>query len=191
MKKSLIIGIILIIICIGLTVYKDFINKPVNLKNITNTGLKEENKKVFLDATFVAGTITSYDDNSFYVMFGDGVQYIVYLSNKEANKINRYLLDNPDDSYHIEGITKLIPSEIEENGKKFVKEWLDNNHTHDGSEEENHTHNITTEEFYHYFGYVYLDNTYNLSIMAIIIYLTGIMGALLVVNYINTKYHLL
>ena len=191
MKRSLIIGIILIIVCISLTVYKDFINKPVNINNITNTGLKEENRKVYLDATFVAGTIVLNDDNSFYVMFGDGVQYIVYLSNKEANKINNYLLDNPNDSYHIEGVTKLIPRSLEENGKKFVKEWLDTNHNHDGSEEESHTHNITSEEFYHYFGYVYLDNTYNLSLITIIIYITGITGVLFITNYGNTKYHFL
>ena len=36
MKKSLIIGIILIIICLGLTVYEEFINKPVNINTITN-----------------------------------------------------------------------------------------------------------------------------------------------------------
>ena len=186
MKKSLIIGIVLIIICLGLTIYNEFINRPVNLYTITNSGKKLENKKVYLDITFVAGTITDH----YYVMFGDGVQYIVYIDNREANKINRYLLDNPESSYKIYGITKLIPNSIEENGKKFVKEWLDNNHNHSGEIEE-HDHNITTDEFYHYFGYVYLDTKNNFEIIKLINYLTGIVGILIVFYSINTKYHLI
>ncbi len=186
MKKSLIIGIILVIISLGLTVYSEFIDTRININDITNKGLKDENKKVYLNATYVAGTIT----DNYYVMFGDGVQYIVYIDKKEANKISNYLLDNPEDSYRIEGITKLIPTYLEENGKKFVKEWLDNNHTHN-EEEENHSHDITTNDFYHYFGYVYLDTTTNNNLIKIIIYITGIAGVLFIFNYVNTKYHLL
>ena len=78
---------------------------------------------------------------------------------------------------------------MEENGKKFVKEWLDNNHTHDGSEEENHTHVINTEQFYQYFGYVYLDTTTSFSFIKLIIYLTGIFGVLSIIYYLNTRYH--
>ena len=183
MKKSLFIGIILLLCCLGLTIYHEF-NK-INIYEITNKGLKEENTKVYLESTFVAGTIIGNNDKSYYVMFGDGVQYIVYIDNKEANRINRYLLDNPESSYKIDGITKLIPTELEENGKKFVKEWLDNNHTHE-QEEENHTHDITTEDFYHYFGYVYLEVNNN-PLIKIIIGITGIIGALLVVNYYVKK----
>ena len=117
MKKSLIIGIILVVISFGLVIYNEFIDTPINIHELTNTGSKKENTKVYLDATFVAGTITGNNKKSYYVMFGDGVQYIVYIDNKEANKINKYLLDNPDNSYRIEGVTKLIPSDMEENGK--------------------------------------------------------------------------
>ena len=183
MKKVLIIGITLIIITIGLVIYLE-IDKPINIYNITSKGLKEENKKVFLDTTFVAGTIT----DNYYVMFGDGVQYIVYIDEKEAVKINKYLLDNPDNSYRIEGITKLIPSDFEINGKKFVKEWLDHSHNHN-EEEENHSHDITTNQFYEYFGYVYLDTNINNNLLKIIIYITGITGILFTLYYINTKYH--
>ena len=188
MKKALIIGIVLISATIGLTIYSEFINKNVNIHDITNKGLKKENEKVYLDATFIAGTITNDDKNSFYVIFGDGVQYIVYMNNNEASKINKYLLDNPDGSYKIEGITKLIPTSMEENGKKFVKEWLDNNHTH-GEENETHSHDITTDEFYHYFGYVYLDSTSHFDLIKILIYVTGTVGLLFIISFINTKYH--
>ena len=187
MKKIKIIGIILLVISLGLIIYKEFINPPVNIHTITNSGEKKENTKVYLDATFVAGTITGNNKESYYVMFGDGVQYIVHINNNKANKINRYLLDNPDSSYKIKGITKLIPKDMVENGRKFVKEWLDNNHNHSGVEE-NHTHNITEDDFYHYFGYVYLEET-NFDIINLIIYITGITGLLIVLYAINVKYH--
>ena len=123
-------------------------------------------------------------------MFGDGVQYIVYMDSQKANKISSYLLDNPEKSYHINGVTKLIPSSMEDNGKKFVKEWLDNNHHHDEEAvEENHSHDINTDEFYQYFGYVYLDSMISFSFVRLFIYLTGITGIVFIVNYLNTKYH--
>lgn len=189
MKKSLIIGIILIIISLGIVIYNELVNKPVNIYSITNTGSKKENVKVYLDATFIAGSVTSDSENGYYVIFGDGVQYIVYMNNKEASRINNYLMDNEEKSYHIIGTTKLIPSEMEENGKKFVKEWLDNNHNHE--EVTDHSHDITTDDFYHYFGYVYMDANNGFNIVNIIFYLTGILGILFIVNYLNTKYHLI
>lgn len=189
MKKCLIIGIILLLISISLTIYEEFITPRVNIHEITNTGSKKENAKVYLDTTFVAGTITGDDEKSFYVMFGDGVQYIVYMDNTKANKINKFLLDNPDDSYKIEGTTKLIPNTLEENGIKFVKEWLDHSHNHESIEE--HSHEITIDEFYQYFGYVYLDTTNYSNIVKIIIYITGIMSILFIISYVNTKYHLI
>ena len=192
MKKGLIIGIILIIISLGLFIYQEFIDSPKNLYSITNSGMKIENKKAYIDATFVAGTITNDDNYAYYVMFGNGVQYIIHMNNKEASKISRYLLDNEEDSYYIEGVTKIIPEEMVEHGKKFVKEWLDNNHNHDGVEvEEGHTHEITTDDFYHYFGYVYLDCTNSFSIIKLIMFLTGISGILVVFYSLNTKYHLI
>ncbi len=192
MKKCLIIGIILIVICMVLTIHNEFINGPVNINEITNRGLKDENRKVYLDATFVAGTITSDNDNSYYVMFGDGVQYIVYISDLEATKINRYLLDNPEASYRIEGVTKLIPSSMEEDGIKFVNEWLNTNHHHDEEEiEEGHTHNITVDEFYHYFGYVYLNVESSFNFIKLIIYISGILGLTMILYYLNSRYHLI
>lgn len=188
MKKSLIIGIILLILCLGLVIYHEFINGPINIHEITNTGSKEKDVRVYLDATFVAGTITGNEEKSFYVMFGDGVQYIVNISNSKAHKINQFLLDNPESSYRIEGVTKLIPSTMEEPGKKFAKEWLDHSHNHE-EKEENHSHDVTTEDFYHYFGYVYLDTTTGLDLIRLFIYLTGSLGVLFVINYFNSKYH--
>ena len=182
MKKSLIIGIILLIASLGLIIYSE-LNKT-NIYEVTNSASKEENRRVYLDATFVAGTIT----DNYYVMFGDGVQYIVHIDDVKALEINRYLLDHEEDSYHIEGITKLIPEAMEENGKKFVKEWLDHSHNHTEIEE-SHTHEISTEDFYHYFGYVYLDTVTGFNYLKLIIYVTGILGVLIIINYFNTKYH--
>ena len=191
MKKSLMIGIGLIIFCIVLVVRNEIVKNNIhytNLHDITNSESKVEGAYVYIDITFVAGSITNENNNGYYVMFSDGVQFIVYISNEKASEINRYLLDNPDNSYKIVGITKLIPTTMEENGKKFVKEWLDNNHNHEGLEEE-HDHNITTDEFYHYFGYVYMDTNVKMDVVTkIIIYLTGITGALIVLYAINTKY---
>ena len=187
MKKSLIIGILFIIAFISLTVYQELINKPVNIHDLTNTASKEENARVYLNATFVAGSITGDNDNGYYVMFGDGVQYIVYMNNKKASEINKFLLDNPDNSYYIEGITKLIPNTLEENGKKFVKEWLDHSHNH--NEEEHDSHDITTDEFYQYFGYVYFDYSNSINLIKIITFITGITGIVFIINYVNSKYH--
>lgn len=187
MKKSLIIGIILIILSLGLIIYHEFIDVPININEITNKGLKEENKKVYLNATFVAGKIVGEIDTGFYVMFGDGVQYIVNISHDKANKINKYLLDNPEESYRIEGITKLIQPGLEEDGINFTNNWLNTTHTHEIEEE--HDHDITRDEFYHYYGYVYLDNTINFDIIKLFIYITSIIGIVLILNFINTKYH--
>ena len=194
MKKSLIMGIILLIVSIGLIIKTEISKKNINYTNIhdiTNTGSKLEGVYVSLDATYVAGIIANDKDNSYYVMFGDGVQYIVYINNNKANEVRKYLLDNPDESYKITGITKMIPTSLEEPGKKFVHEWLDRNHTHD-EETKNHSHDITTEEFYEYFGYVYFDTTiYSNILNKVIIIITSLLGIVCVFYYINTKYHLL
>ena len=194
MKKWLIIGLVLVIICISLTVYSNIKENNINytsMHDIVDNEYKIEGIYASLDATYVAGSITGDDNYSYFVIFGDGSQYIIYMKNSEANKIMKYLLDNPDESYRITGITKLIPETTEENGKKFVKTWLDNNHNHEEGEED-HTHEITTEEFYHYFGYVYMDTTiYNNFVDNIIIYITGITGITLLAFYFNSKYHLI
>lgn len=193
MKKSLITGIILVFACIGLTLYYEIgRDNYLSIHEITNKGLKDAKKNVYLDATFVAGSITNNRDYGFYVMFGDGVQYIVYMENNDAGMINKYLLDHPESSYRIRGITKMIPENLEENGIKFVKEWLDNNHNHESEEIKEHNHNITREEFYQYFGYVYLDSTINsYLIVKVLIYLTGLVGGVLIVNYLIKKFGLL
>ena len=188
--KKLIIGTLFLIVSISLVIYNEVkINNGyyTNIYSITNSESKTENIKVYLEATFIAGTIKNDNNNSFYVVFGDGVQYIVYMNNKLANKINKYLLDNPEKSYKIVGLTKTIPKDLLEPGKKFVKMWLDENHHHDSEE---HSHNISNDEFYHYFGYVYLDTNLNNSIN-LIIYITGFIGLILVLNFIIKKYHLL
>ncbi len=195
MKKELLVGIILTIICLGLVIYNELnvhkINKEiVNLNSITNTGKKDEDVLVYLNTTFFAGKIM--DD--YYVFFGDEVQYIVKIDESIAGKINKYLLDNPEESYLITGKTKLIPDELVEPGREFVHKWLDENHDHHGVQEENHTHEITEEEFYHYFGQVYLDyenDIYHNSTIKLLIYLTGIVGALFIVYVITKKYHVL
>lgn len=182
MKKLLIISFVLLFISFGLIIYLEL--SKINIYEITNSGQKVENKNVYLNATFVAGTIT----DNYYVMFGDGVQYIVYIDDLKANKINRYLLDNPESFYHIEGITKLIPTNLEENGIKFVEEWLNHSHNHEGEE---HLHNITLDDFHHYFGYVYLDTNQGFNYYKLLIYITGITGIILIFYIVNTKYHLI
>ena len=192
MKKSLVLGIILLVVCLSLTIYYEIRkNNFINIYEITSKGLKTEDKESYLEATYVAGSITSDSENGFYVMFGNGVQYIVYMDNNKANRISSYLLDNPDLSYRIEGVTKLIPKTLEEKGRKFVKEWLDFNHTHE-NEDEVHPHDITIEDFYQYFGYVYLDSTVNnYLLLKIFIYIFGIIGLTLIVSNVIKKLDLL
>ena len=185
--KKLIIGIIFLIICIGLAIFNEIkINNDykVNIHDITNSGSKTQDVRVYLNATYIAGTIK----DNYYVMFGDGVQYIVYMDSKLANKINKYLLDNPDSYYQIKGITKTIPEEFEEKGIKKKKKWLDLSHDHS---EDDHSHQITKDDFYHYFGHVYLDSTLSNNIIKIIIYITGTIGILLIFCFIIKKYKLL
>ena len=189
--KKLIIGVILIFFTIIFTTYNELIlpkQYNTNIHEITNSGSNAQNIKVYLDATFIAGTIKNNDNNSFYVVFGDGVQYIVHMSDKKAYRINKYLLDNPDKSYRIIGVTKEIPNDLEVSGIKFIKKWLDQNHNH---ENEEHAHDINEDEFYQYFGYVYLDDITDNKLVTIIIYIVGITGLLLVLSYINKKYHIL
>ena len=194
MKKYLIIGSILLFLCFILILYNEINsnkinNNLVNIYTITNTGRKDENVLVYLDATFLAGNIM--DD--YYVFFGDGVQYLVKINDELAYKINKYLLDNPEDSYRLYGKTKLISNELEEPGIKFIKNWLDTNHNHH-TEEDAHSHDITIDEFYHYFGHVYLDyqdNIYNNQVIKVIVYITGLIGGLFILKYVTMKYNFL
>ncbi len=189
MKKYFVIGICLLTIFLSITIYYEIeYHKLVNIHDITSIGAKNQDVKVYLDTTFVAGTVKSEKNHSYYVMFGDGVQYLVYIDNSKANEINEYLLNHPDKSYRIEGVTKLISQDLIEPGKKFVNTWLNNNHHEIGDE---HSHEITDDDFYHYFGHVYLDVKANNLLIKIIIYITGTMGILMIFYYFEKKYHLI
>lgn len=189
--KKLVIGIILLIMGIGLVIYNEYNENLNNIHDIVNSASKEEGIYAYLDATYIGGMIETSEDNSYYVVFGDGFQYIVYMNNNEAIKLNKYLLDNPESNKRIYGVTKKIPNEYILDGIKFANTWLDNNHTHE-DEGENVKHDITEEQFYEYFGYVYLDNTIKSNIMIeIFIYVICMMGVCFILSYINTKYHLI
>ena len=188
-NKMLVLGILLIIAGIGLMIYYNIQNNKIdasriNIHDITSSGAKNENINVYLNASYLVDNIANYENdtkNSFYVVFGDEVQYLVYMNNNLAKKINNYLLDNPSSTYKIVGITRKIPKDLEDYGKQFVKKWLDANHNHEENEDSD-SHEITTDEFYEYFGYVYLDNIVkvNKSIeyilyVAYIIFLIGLL----------------
>lgn len=188
MKKNIYIGILFLVICFSLMIYNELKDKgeyKTNIHEITNSGTKTEGLTVYLDASFIAGAI-KHEDKNYYVIFGDGVQYLVLIDDTIAVEINKYLLDYPDNTYKIKGITKKTPSGIEENGIKFVNNYLNSTHGED------HEHNITRDDFYHYFGYVYLDTyTPNNLIIIILISITGCIGVLLILNSIIRKGKLL
>ncbi len=189
MKKSLIIGIILVVFGFVSLIIYSYLNNKNDIHNIVESKKKEDTIPVYLDATYVAGTITSEEGNSYYVIFGNGYQYIVYMNDKDAIKLSKYLLDNPDNSKRIYGVTKEFPSKYVSNGIKFANTWLDHNHTHEEDGEDNHVHDITEEQFYEYFGYVYIDNTIKPNLIVIIItYITFVIGILFVFNYVNKRY---
>ena len=177
MKKRFYIGIFFLIICFSLIIYNELKDKgeyKTNIYEITNSGAKTEGITVYLNASFIAGSI-KYEDNNYYVIFGDGVQYLVLIDDTKAVEINKYLLEHPENTYKIKGITKEIPTGIEENGIKFVNNYLNSTHGED------HEHNISIDDFYHYFGYVYLDTyTPNNLIIIILITITGCIGVLII-----------
>ena len=186
MKKGLYLGIILLVICFTLLIYNELKDKgeyKTNIHEITNSGAKTEGITVYLNASFIAGAI-KYEDNNYYVIFGDGVQYLVLIDDTKANEINKYLLDHPENTYKIKGITKEIPAGIEENGIKFVNNYLNSTHGHE--------HNITVDDFYHYFGYVYLDTfTPSNLLIIILISITGGLGVLMIFGWFVRKEKLL
>lgn len=197
MKKKIIIAVTLIVLCLCLIGYVEIKSRKIeqsyiNIYDITGNGAKSENINVYLNASFIAGNIANYQNNnkySFYVVFGDEVQYLVYMQNDLAKKINNFLMNNPEKTYRIIGVTKIIPSEMEEYGQAFVKEWLDTNHHHEEIVE-NHSHEISKEQFYEYFGYVYLDNTIKnnkLIVEKTISYLLGLAGIIVLFDIIKRK----
>lgn len=191
MKKRIVVGICLIIVATLLIIYRELRikedqNMLTNIYSITNSGAKAENVGVYLNASYVGGSLANYKNNdkeSFFVVFGDEVQYIVYMKNSFAKEINDYLLDNPNSTKKIVGKTKIISSDMEEYGKDFIKNWLDTNHDHSNIIE-NHSHEISNEEFYQYFGYVYLEveeSPYEKYIVLNIIMYTFLIGGLLLI----------
>ena len=200
MKKNIVlVGIILILIGIGLFVYREMAYqkldaKRINIHDITGSGAKIEKANVYLNASFIANPlakIQSDEKNSYYVVFGDDVQYIVYLNNKKASEISNYLLDNPTSTYKIVGKTKFIKEDLESYGIEFVKKWLDANHDHTDIKEE-HSHEITKEEFYEYFGYVYLDATISkysdFKVLTIILYVLFGIGLSIILSKVYVKF---
>lgn len=192
MKKFLIIGIILILLS-GLSLFF-YLNKngmikknSTRLYEITGNGAKTSDVNAYIDASYIVTNIANYkkdEKNSFYVIFADNVQFIVYLSNSDAKKINNYLLDNPDKTYRIYGITKKMPSDIKEYGKVFLKTYLDNNHVH----EEKKEHNVTDEDFDKYFGFVYLNcQEKNYQIYYYLTFILEIFGIVMILDYIYLK----
>ena len=163
-NKKIIIGIIMIIIGILFLVFREEkynSEKRTNIFDITSSGAKAYNVKSYIKASYISSILANYRDNKkygFYVVFDEGVQHIVYLKNDIAEKINTYLMNNPEKTYIINGITKKMPNDIYPYAKDFVKEWLDMYHDHEELED-SHSHEIDEKKFYEYFGYIYLDTT--------------------------------
>lgn len=198
-KNNILVGTVLIIISIGLCIYREFSyqqlsDKRISIHDITNSGAKEEDVNAYLNASFIADALASRQndkENSFYVIFGDDVQYIVYLNNNDAKRINEYLLDNPNSFYRIVGKTKVIPKDLESYGRDFIKKWLDANHNH-ASLSEDHSHEISSAEFYEYFGYIYLDTTISkyseFKTLSTIMYISVGIGLTIILSKIYVKY---
>ena len=199
MKKVIITGISLIILSlIFLFVFwrkEDNLHKQsIRLYEITSKGALKEKVNAYIEASYIVTNIANYKEdqkNSFFVIFADNVQYLVYMKNKDAKKINDYLLNNPNKTYRLYGVTKKITDDIKEYGKSFLKTYLDNNHQHEKEEENNHV--VTNDDFDHYFGYVYLDclgkkNTIYCYLSIII----GLSGVIAFIDYgyliIRSKY---
>ena len=69
MKKYLIIGIVLLICGIGFAIFDEYLKNTHDIHDIINSGSKEEGTYAYLDATYIAGTINSEDENSYFVIY--------------------------------------------------------------------------------------------------------------------------
>ena len=128
----------------------DRINKSRNSEYHLNTLIKKnidkDGKKTYLKIKSISAKIaTNKKNNGYYIVSDDKYNYIVLLTDKKANELmNMDLEKNPVKIY---GISKEINNDL----KKIVIEKYNN-----GFDEKD---KITIEEYYSYFGDVYLDQT--------------------------------
>lgn len=153
MVRNIAIFFIIIILSFGLKIWEDEIKQKedseiTDLNTLILSQEENEDKKGYLDVKNIPYQFAVSDgvDGSYYIVTDGEFLYIAYMDNAEFEKLNHEEIK--ETPVRIEGITKEIPDEIKNIAIEVYNE---------GMEDENKIKN--DQEFYSYFGNIYLNMT--------------------------------
>lgn len=149
--RNIIIFFAIIVVAFAFKMWEKQINEKVNseatdLNTLIMAGEENWDKKAYLNINAIPYQFATADgiDESYYIVTDGEYLYIVYMSNSDFDKLNKEEIEQTP--IKVEGITTQIPEEI----KQIAIEAYNEN-----MEEE---YKIKTDEdFYSYFGNIYLD----------------------------------
>lgn len=122
------------------------INKKVYLNKVIEGSYKKEGKNAYLKITSISQKFAEGKKNSGYYFVSDSnYNYIVLLDNKTAKRLMKSDLES--EPVFINGITKETPNSL----KTIALEEY--NHGYEENEK------ISIDDYYSYFGDIYLDQT--------------------------------
>lgn len=163
MIRNIVIFFAIIIIAFGFKLWENQINEKVNSEITDLDSLivsKEENvdKKAYLDIKAIPYQFAVADgvDESYYIVTDGEYLYIAYMSNEDFEKLNYEEIE--ETPVRVEGITAEIPAEIKQLAMDAYNE---------GIEEEYQIK--SDEDFYSYFGDIYLNMTISESSSVIMV----------------------
>lgn len=170
-NRDLLICILVVIIGIACFFASGEIDKKVDSeKQDMNTlilSAEKENKKAYVSVAEIPFAFAEDNDgiNRYYIITDGQYLYITYMAPSKFEELNKE--DISQNPIQIEGITKLIPSDI----KSYALDAYN-----EGLEEE---YQIAEEDFENYFGDIYLDTTSEYTEMSSILVLAGLTIALI------------
>ena len=145
----IVIGIIISLLIDGLVICflcRDslFLNKKVHLNKLISSNINKYNKKTYLTIKSISPKIASYNKKSgYYIVSDEKYKYIVLMSDKKVEELKEKDLEN--NPIEINGISRKMNNKL----KKIVIS------KYNSSFDEK----ITLDEYYSYFGDVYLDQS--------------------------------
>ncbi len=151
MIRNIAIFFVIIILAFGLKLWENEIKQKedseiTDLNTLILSKGENEDKKGYLDVKSIPYQFAVADgvDESYYIVTDGEFLYIAYMDNTEFEKLNNEEIK--ETPVRIEGITKEIPDEIKEIAIEVYNE---------GIEDEYKIKN--DQEFYSYFGSIYLN----------------------------------
>lgn len=171
-NRNLIICILVIIIAFGCFVAAQKLDEKVDAEkqdlNTTILSTDREGKKSYVSVAEIPYAFAEDTDgvNRYYIITDGEFLYITYMTPSKFEELNKEdIYENP---IQIEGITRVIPSDI----KQYALEAYN-----EGLEEE---YQIPEAEFENYFGDIYLDTTSEYTetsnMLVMIGFIIGIIG---------------